>query len=151
MGPPASHGVSRAPCYSGTRTWEPNVSPTGLSPSVVGLSRPFDYVSFCNPHVSRPATPDRSLVWASSFSLAATKEIDVSFYSARYLDVSVPWVSFRRSIHSTVDDMGRLPARIGFPHWEILGSTLIWQLPQAYRSLSRPSSASGTKASTMHP
>ena len=31
-------------------------------------------------------------VWALSFSLAATKKIDFSFSSSRYLDVSVPWV-----------------------------------------------------------
>ena len=32
----------------------------------------------------------RNLVWALSLSLAATKEIDFSFSSSRYLDVSVP-------------------------------------------------------------
>ena len=31
-------------------------------------------------------------VWALSASLAATREIDISFSSSRYLDVSVPWV-----------------------------------------------------------
>ena len=31
-------------------------------------------------------------VWALSLSLAATKEIDVSFFSSGYLDVSVPRV-----------------------------------------------------------
>ena len=30
----------------------------------------------------------------------------------------------------------------GFPHWEIPGSKLVWQLPEAYRSLPRPSSPS---------
>ena len=33
---------------------------------------------------------DKSLVWALSLSLAATKKIDFSFSSSRYLDVSVP-------------------------------------------------------------
>ena len=37
----------------------------------------------------------------------------------------------------------------GFPHSEIPGSQLGWQLPGAYRSLLRPSSAPGAKASTM--
>ena len=32
------------------------------------------------------------MVWALSLSLAATDEIDFSFYSTRYLDVSVPCV-----------------------------------------------------------
>ena len=70
-----------------------HLSPGGLSPSVVGLSRPFRYADFCNPHMSGPTTPGRSRVWAHSVSLAATKEVEVSFRSSRYLDVSVPWVT----------------------------------------------------------
>lgn len=38
--------------------------------------------------------------------------------------------------------------RIRFSHSEIHGSMLAWQLPVAYRSLQRPSSASSAKAST---
>ena len=37
----------------------------------------------------------------------------------------------------------------GFPHSDTLGSQLGWQLPEAYRSLLRPSSAPGAKASTV--
>ena len=93
MVPPVSRGVPRAPRYSGTRTRESNVSHTGLSPAVVGLSRPFCYVDLCNPHVFGPTTPGRIPVWAGSFSLAATREVEVSFFSCRYLDVSVPCVT----------------------------------------------------------
>jgi hypothetical protein len=39
----------------------------------------------------------------------------------------------------------------GFPHSEIPGSKLVKQLPGAYRSLPRPSSAPGAKASTVCP
>jgi hypothetical protein len=39
----------------------------------------------------------------------------------------------------------------GFPHSEIPGSTLDQQLPEAYRSRPRPSSAPGAKASTVCP
>ena len=39
----------------------------------------------------------------------------------------------------------------GFPHSEILGSKLVWQLAEAYRSLLRPSSPPGAKASTVRP
>ena len=39
--------------------------------------------------------------------------------------------------------------RGGFPHSEIFGSKLICQLPEAYRRLSRPSSPSVAKASTV--
>ncbi len=38
--------------------------------------------------------------------------------------------------------------RARFSYSEIRGSTLAWQLPAAYRSLQRPSSASSAKAST---
>ena len=38
-----SHGISRAPCYSGTHQRGITISPTGLSPSTVSLPRLFDY------------------------------------------------------------------------------------------------------------
>src|SRR5690606_13798386 len=38
-----SHGIPRAPCYSGTHPRDTAVSSTGLSPSTVGLPMPFDY------------------------------------------------------------------------------------------------------------
>ena len=37
----------------------------------------------------------------------------------------------------------------GFPHSDILGSKLAYQLPEAYRRLLRPSSAPDAKASTV--
>ena len=39
----------------------------------------------------------------------------------------------------------------GFPHSDTLGSQLGRQLPEAYRSPLRPSSAPGAKASTVRP
>src|SRR6266496_3791765 len=39
----------------------------------------------------------------------------------------------------------------GFPHSDTLGSQLGWQLPEAYRSLPRPSSAPDAKTSTVCP
>ena len=39
----------------------------------------------------------------------------------------------------------------GFPHSDIPGSQLGWQLPEAFRSLLRPSSAPDAKASTVRP
>ena len=38
-------------------------------------------------------------------SLAATDGIDVSFFSSRYLDVSVPWVRFHTPMNSAQDDL----------------------------------------------
>ena len=40
-------------------------------------------------------------------------------------------------------------ALAGFPHSDILGSQLVYQLPEAYRRLRRPSSAPDAKASTV--
>ena len=56
-------------------------------------------------------------VWAPSISLAATLEIDVSFFSSSYLDVSVQ----RVSPHCWVT--GLLPA--GLSHSDIRGSILV--------------------------
>jgi hypothetical protein len=56
--------------------------------------------------------------------------------------LSPPYV-FRR-------EYARITTR-GFPHSEILGSTVDQHLPEAYRSRPRPSSASGAKASTACP
>ena len=39
----------------------------------------------------------------------------------------------------------------GFPHSDILGYSVCTQLPEAYRSVPRPSSAFGAKASTVRP
>ena len=61
----------------------------------------------------------RILVWALSISLAATLEIDVSFSSSGYLDVSVHrvpflnlWIGLR---------ILEVPSS-GFPHSDISGS-----------------------------
>ena len=52
------------------------------------------------------ATPQILLpeVWPISLSLAATKEIDVSFSSSAYLDVSVQRVSLRIAMYSLYGD-----------------------------------------------
>ena len=68
----------------------------------------------------------RTTVWPLSISLAATLEIDVSFSSSGYLDVSVHRVpSAWLCIHHTVT--GVCPA--GFPHSEIAGSRDICSSP----------------------
>ena len=69
------------------------------------------------------------IVWALPISLAATQEIDVSFSSSGYLDVSVPRVPF---IHLWIQCMmtGVLPA--GFPHSDIRGSMDICSSPRLF-------------------
>ena len=84
-------------------------------------------------------------VWPPSRSLAATWEIDVSFSSYGYLDVSVPHVPFiKLCIHLMILTHCRkwVPP---FGYLRVNGYVL---LTAAFRSLSRPSSAPSAKAST---
>ena len=71
----------------------------------------------------------RTLVWALSLSLAATQEIDVSFSSSGYLDVSVPRVPFH-TLWIQAWMTGVFPA--GFPHSDICGSKVICTSPQLF-------------------
>ena len=71
----------------------------------------------------------RSSVWPLSISLAATLEIEFSFSSCRYLDVSVHDVpSIALCIYAIVT--GLFPA--GFPHSDICGSPAMCALPQLF-------------------
>ena len=71
----------------------------------------------------------RTPVWPLSISLAATLEIDVSFSSSGYLDVSVHRVPFH-TLWIGVWMTGVLPA--GFPHSDICGSKIICISPQLF-------------------
>ena len=82
-------------------------------------------------------------VWPPPRSLATTSGISVDVFSSPYLDVSVqavPHVHLFDSMHVTVV----------LPQWvSPFGNLRInahLQLPEAYRSLSRPSSAPDAKA-----
>ena len=88
------------------------LSCTGLLPSLAGLSIPLLLKSRVNIADPQPqgASP---LVWPLSLSLAATQEIDVSFSSSGYLDVSVPRVPSTQTMYSSESD-GVLPPP-GFP------------------------------------
>ena len=82
-------------------------------------------------------------VWPLSLSLATTHEISVDFFSSSYLDVSVRkvpspqlWIYCGVARHDScgVSPFGHLRIKAYLP------------LPEAYRSLSRPSSAPNAKA-----
>ena len=71
----------------------------------------------------------RTLVWALPFSLAATFGIEFSFFSCRYLDVSVHSVpSVKLCIYLTVHEV--LSCR--FPHSDISGSKAICTSPKLF-------------------
>ena len=79
-----------------------------------------------------PAYAVTYMVWAPSISLAATLEIDVSFFSSSYLDVSVQRVCPPFGV------LGLLPN--GLSHSEISGSRLVCKSPEliaAYHVLRR--------------
>ena len=71
-----------------------------------------------------PANAVTFTVWATSISLAATLEIDVSFFSSSYLDVSV------QRVCSPCGAIGLLPIRL--PHSDICGSSLVCKSPQLF-------------------
>ena len=94
------------------------------------------------------ATPKVLLpsVWPLPISLAATLGISFDFSSSAYLDVSVQRVSPPVPMDSVQVDWV-LPSRVS-----PFGNPRIYaylQLPVAYRSLSRPSSAPDAKAFSM--
>ena len=144
MVPPASRRIPRVLRYSGSGS----------------LASVFAYVAFtpsgctfqCNsanlhslaagPQPRKACSP----VWALSLSLAATQEIDVSFFSSGYLDVSVPRVPSLRTIHSCAGDCASHSRVSPFGYLRI---DVCLRLPAAFRSWPRPSSAFGALASTL--
>ena len=102
MVPPASHRISRVPRYSGTGyLFSP--SPTGLSPSLARLSNRFGSAIVRSRLPSTPCVR-RLTVWPLSSSLATTKEIEFSFFSSGYLDVSLPRVPSYETMDSSHGD-----------------------------------------------
>ena len=91
-------------------------------------------------------TPISLWVWAPSISLAATLDIDFSFFSSGYLDVSVhrvpPDILFYSYISAYLFGMRVAP----FGYLRFVGRL---HLPAAFRSLPRPSSAVSAKASAL--
>ena len=82
-------------------------------------------------------------VWPPPRSLATTCGISVDVFSCPYLDVSVQGVPLVRLFYSTHDTRVLLWWVSPFGNLRINGYLL---LPEAYRSLSRPSSAPDAKA-----
>ena len=141
MVPPVSHGVSRVPRYSGSDLKYIVFRLRGSHP----LWQAFPDLSTklvlrCDRPQPRRINPS---VWPLPRSLATTYGISVDFSSSPYLDVSVqavPRVHLFDSMHADWILSSRV-APFGNPR--IDGYLL---LPEAYRSLSRPSSAPDAKA-----
>ena len=153
-----SHGIPRAPWYLGEqlpqpssfhlRDFHPLWSPFPECSIIMTLTTPNQHIwvnRFPLPSYSNACRLTQHEFLALPSSLTTTKGITFVFFSWRYLDVSVPAVRFLALYIQTRITRVRL---VGFPHSEIFGSKLDWQLPEAYSSLPLPSSPPDTKAST---
>ena len=141
MVPPVSHGVSRVPRYSGSDLKYIAFRLRGSHP----LWQAFPDLSTklvlrCDRPQPRRINPP---VWPLPRSLATTCGISVDVLSCPYLDVSDQGVPFVRLFDSTHDTRVLLWWVSPFGNLRINGYLL---LPEAYRSLSRPSSAPDAKA-----
>src|SRR6266508_4475862 len=152
---PDSHKVSRAPWYSGTERKEPRLLPTGLSPSSAALSSDLRLGGFLVTLWLAPAPPhnpprtEALEVWAVPLSLAATDGIaDLLSFPPGTEMVHFPgFASPRLCIQRRISQLAlRGVAPFGDPRIEAC-----LRLPEAYRSLPRPSSLLCAKASTVHP
>ena len=138
MVPPVSHGVSRVPRYSGSDLKYFAFRLRGSHP----LWQAFPDLSTklvlrCDRPQPRRINPS---VWPLPRSLATTYGISFDFSSSPYLDVSVqagPLLHLFDSVQDTVRWVSP------FGNLRIDGYL---RLPEAYRSLSRPSSAPDAKA-----
>ena len=141
MVPPVSHRVSRVRRYSGSSLMEVVFRLRDYHP--LWLAFPYHSAKLFHRCVSPQPQRINPLVWPLPRSLATTSGISVDFSSSPYLDVSVQAVPFLRLFDSTQDDRVLLCRVSPFGNLRINAYV---QLPEAYRSLSRPSSAPDAKA-----
>ena len=127
------------------RDW--NISLTGLSPSSVQLSSWFNYISIFLLSYRSPTTPIPKN-WFGLFPLRSPllrESIFLSFPPVTKMFQFAGFLSLLLCIHNRIT--------VSYYCWVSPFGNL-WinaylQLPKAYRSLSRPSSASSAKASAM--
>ena len=138
---PSSHRVSRVRRYSGYSLSASlfvygTLTLCGRLSHTVRLSS-SDLDASPNPEDLRPS------VWPPPRSLATTSGISVDVFSCPYLDVSVQGVPYLTLFDSDKVDTV-LPYRVS-PFGNLRINAYV-PLPEAYRSLSRPSSAPDAKA-----
>ena len=160
MVPPASHRVPRVRWYSGIAAIPtPRMSLTGLSPSVVGRSRPFNYPRGRNEPPTRGSTTTPQPPGSNACRLSHRQGFG-------FCPCGSPLPGQSRLIY--------VPAGTEMFHFTAFGFPRLWigrgipritagrvapfgdprinaclRLPGAYRSLPRPSSLVETKASTV--
>ena len=139
---PSSHRVSRVRRYSGYSL--PVFSFAYGTLTLYGRLSHAVLLDTSGHDVSpNPEDPERPSVWPPPRSLATTSGISVDVFSCPYLDVSVQGVPLVRLFDSPHDDCVLRSRVATFGNLRIEAHL---QLPEAYRSLSRPSSAPDAKA-----
>ena len=141
MVPPVSHRVSRVQWYSGSSLERFVFRLRDSHP--LWLAFPDHSAKLSLRYVSPQPRRINPSVWPLPRSLATTSGISVDFSSSPYLDVSVQAVPYVRLFDSTHVDRVLLCQVSPFGNLRINAYV---QLPEAYRSLSRPSSAPDAKA-----
>ena len=139
-----------------------NITVTGLTPSLAGLSKPFTYARTTHP--TGPAEPIREipqprpcnarrLSHMERFSLIRVRSPLLTESLLFSLPVGTEMFHFPTfPPHSLCVQQvvtRQLAPLAGFPHSDTLGSQSGYRLPQAYRRFLRPSSAPNAKASTV--
>ena len=141
MVPPVSHRVSRVQRYSGSSLKAIAFRLRGSHP--VSPAFPCRSAKLCSRCVSPQPRRINPSVWPSPRSLATTCGISVDVFSSPYLDVSVQAVPYLHLFDSMQVTQILSVWVTPFGNPRINGYLL---LPEAYRSLSRPSSALSAKA-----
>ena len=127
MVPAYSIKVSRVSMYSGSRLV---ISPFAYGAFTLSGRLSQNLSARINESIMRSEPRNARIpVWPLSISLAATLEIEFSFSSSGYLDVSVHRVPFH-TLWIGVWMTGVCPA--GFPHSDICGSMDICSSPQLF-------------------
>ena len=141
MVPPVSHRVSRVLWYSGSPLTQIVFRLRDYHP--LWLAFPCHSTRLLSRCVGPQPRRINPSVWPLPRSLATTSGISVDFSSSSYLDVSVQTVPYVRLFYSTHVDRVLLYRVSPFGNLRIKAYL---RLPEAYRSLSRPSSAPDAKA-----
>ena len=156
-----SHGISRAPCYLGYTPRGQAISSTGFSPSPISHSKLFLYNLTLTSKTRQnlqacPTTPTMQPlpgITHDRFSLIQFRSPLLPESLLFSLPVGTEMFHFPTfplpALYIQAGVTRHARALAGFPHSEILGSQLVYQLPEAYRRLLRPSSAPDAKASTV--
>ena len=156
-----SHGISRAPCYLGYSSRQNTHFGYGVGTL---YDRPFNavrlysFVTFAarQNQQKSPATPTMQRLPAIThdrFSLFRFRSPLLTESLLLSLPVGTEMFHFPTfplpALYIQAGVTGSASRPAGFPHSEILGSKFVYQLPEAYRRLLRPSSAPDAKASTV--